>query len=180
VGAHSVLVDDCVSHHGTVASVALGGEGKGDGCKSTARAMGGRAYPLGDGTAADDVPVPSLLLPPSRAAMAASDAIGIATDTTTMALSRSSGGSGRLAVGAGRRKRKIFPLASPANDERDKLHVKIYRYFRWLQDLLLLSMSSSTSLSLPSLCTASDSGIGIGGTTAKSDETNVALSLWEG
>jgi hypothetical protein len=77
-------------------------------------------------------------------------------------------------------KRKIFPLASLTSDERDKLPVKIYRYFRWLRDLLLHLMSSSTlSLSLP-FCAASDGGIGIGGTTVKLDRTDVAMSLWEG
>jgi hypothetical protein len=64
-------------------------------------------------------------------------------------------------------------LANLANGKWDELHVKIYRYFRWLQDLLLLLMSSSMSLfSLLSLYAASDGSVGIGGTMAKLVETN--------
>ncbi|KAL7529903.1 hypothetical protein ACHAXR_005173 [Thalassiosira sp. AJA248-18] len=37
---------------------------------------------------------------------------------------------------AGRKKKKIFPTAHLPNDERDELHVEIYRYFQWLQTSL--------------------------------------------
>ncbi len=51
--------------------------------------------------------------------------------------------------------------------------MEIYRYFRWLRDLLLLSMSSSTlSLSSSSACVVSNGGVGISGITEKSYGTN--------
>lgn len=37
----------------------------------------------------------------------------------------------------GRKKRKIVPTAHLPNDERDELHVQIYKYFQWLQNSLL-------------------------------------------
>ncbi|KAL3811933.1 hypothetical protein ACHAXA_001580 [Cyclostephanos tholiformis] len=50
-------------------------------------------------------------------------------------------------VCVGRRKKKIFPTAHLTNDERDELHVEIFRYFKWLRDSLSSSLSSSSSSS---------------------------------
>ena len=37
----------------------------------------------------------------------------------------------------GRKKKKIFPTAHLANDERDELHIEIFKYFQWLQDSII-------------------------------------------
>ncbi len=149
-GAHSIFVNDRGSHCGTAASAAPGGEGKSNGCESVARAWGGRAHPLWDGTAVDNVPTLTLSLPPLGDATTTTDVIGVAMDAMTTASSRGGGGSGGSAAAAGWRKRKIFPLVSLANDKQDELHLKIYRYFRWLRNSLLLLMFSSTSSLLSS------------------------------
>jgi hypothetical protein len=114
--------------------------GRRDDCGADGR--GG--YPPG-GTAANDVPASS------------EDA------TTTTA---TDGGAGGPASGPGRRRRKICPAANLTNDERDELHVEIYRYFRWLRDSLSLSTSSSASSH------AAFDGGGIGGTTTISNGTD--------
>ncbi len=78
-------------------------------------------------------------------------------------------------MAAGWRKRTIFTSANLANDERDELHMEIYRYFRGLRDSLLLSILSfmlSSLSSLSSSCAASDGGVGIGRTKAKSYGTD--------
>lgn len=38
--------------------------------------------------------------------------------------------------GPGRKKKKIFATAHLPNEERDELHIEIYRYFQWLQKSL--------------------------------------------
>ena len=125
----------------------VGIAGGGGGATIAAR-TGGRAHPPG-GTAANDVPASS------------EDA------TTTTA---TDGGAGGPASGSGRRRRKIFPAANLTNDERDELHVEIYRYFRWLRDSLSLSTSSSASSH------AAFDGGGIGGTTTIPDGTDGAFA----
>jgi hypothetical protein len=118
---------------------------------------GGRAQPTGE-TAANDVPASS----------------EDAATTVTMATAATDGGAGGPAAGPGRRRmRKIFPAANLTNDERDELHVEIYRYFRWLRDSLSLSTSSSASSHA-----ASDGGggVGIGGTATISDGTDDAFA----
>lgn len=37
----------------------------------------------------------------------------------------------------GRKKKKIFPTAHLPNDERDELHIEMYKYFQWLSNSLM-------------------------------------------
>lgn len=70
----------------------------------------------------------------------------LASASATMSPTR--GGGVNNEAGAGRKKKKIFPTAHLPNEERDELHIEIYRYFQWLQKSLDgASGSSGDSLS---------------------------------
>ncbi|KAL3771868.1 hypothetical protein ACHAW5_003213 [Stephanodiscus triporus] len=70
--------------------------------------------------------------------------------------------------GGARRKKKIFPTAHLSNDERDELHIEIYRYFKWLRDSLLQSSSLSSAVQQAAI-SSSDGG---GGTAPTADGIN--------
>ncbi|KAL3759263.1 hypothetical protein ACHAWU_002064 [Discostella pseudostelligera] len=46
---------------------------------------------------------------------------------------------------AGRKKKKIFPTAHLPNEERDELHMEIYKYFEWLHNSLVAASASGAA-----------------------------------
>ncbi len=45
----------------------------------------------------------------------------------------------------GRKKKKIFPTAHLSNEERDELHMEIYKYFEWLHNSVVASKKGVTT-----------------------------------
>ena len=60
----------------------------------------------------------------------------ISSGRMMMLAASSSSSSSATATTRGRKKKKIFSTAHLPNDERDELHIEIYKYFQWLQNSL--------------------------------------------
>lgn len=88
-------------------------------------------------------------------AISSSSATGIAASTTTYnATTREANSTEKILTTPltsskrGRKKKKLFPTAHLPNEERDELHMEIYKYFEWLHNSLVAASTLTTTMTM--------------------------------